>query len=450
MAAIVTTNFRFLNAENFKADISSNSVYVGIGKSDAWSDSTSDVTDSAAPVPGDTIDDINEAYEQLIGISKIAAGGVSHVVPRHNWVNGEVYTPWSSGDSTIYDEKFYVITNEFKVYKLISIAYGSTVSTVQPTHTSAAPLADSDGYSWKYMYTLGTTDVTNFLTTSYMPVKTIDISTSAASQGLDSFDTAQHDSQSASAALAGAQGIQSYAVTSTGSGYTTATATVTGDGTSATATVTIVGGQVVSVNSNAIGSGYTQADVVISGDGTGAEARANIEPGIGHGTDPVRELGGFFIGLRAVLDGSSGDITVANDFRQISLIKNPTNGAVITADTVQTMKAVSYSGNSPSGSFLVDEVLTGGTSGAVAFIVDVDESTGKIFYIQNDKTGYGDFQNGEIVTSTGGGSVALHGSTANIDPDFDTNSGEMIFLENRDPISRSASQIEDIKLIIEF
>jgi hypothetical protein len=30
------------------------------------------------------------------------------------------------------------------------------------------------------------------------------------------------------------------------------------------------------------------------------------------------------------------------------------------------------------------------------------------------------------------------------------NSGQLIFLENRDPINRSSSQIEDIKLIVEF
>ena len=30
------------------------------------------------------------------------------------------------------------------------------------------------------------------------------------------------------------------------------------------------------------------------------------------------------------------------------------------------------------------------------------------------------------------------------------NSGQILFLENRAPINRSSSQIEDIKLIIEF
>ena len=451
MAAIVTSNFRFLNAENFKSDISANNMYIGIGKTDAWSDSTSDVTDSAPPVPRDTIDEINEAYEQLVGITKVAGGSVSNVVPRHNWTAGSTYVPWDSSDSLIYDRVFYVITSEFKIYKLVGVSSTATTSTIQPTHTDASPSSDSDGYNWKYMYTLGTTDVTNFLTTSYMPVKTLDISTTAASQGLDAFDTAQHGAQDASGALAGAQGVQHIKVTEVGSGYTSATIGITGDGTGATATANIVGGQITSITVNTIGANYTQTDVVITGDGTGAEAVAIIEPGAGHGTDPVKELGGFFVSLRAVLDGASGDITVANDFRQICLIKNPTfSSSLITADTVQTLKAVSYSGNAPSGTFVKDEVLTGGTSGAQAFIAYVDTPGGLIYYTQNDKTGYEEFDASETVTSTGGATVGLISVSHAIAPSFDDNSGKMIFLENRDPIRRSASQIEDIKLIIEF
>ena len=70
MAAIITTPFRVLNAENFKEDVadSGTSVYIGIGKSDAWSNTTSDLTDTTPFVPGDHIDDINEAHQQMIGM----------------------------------------------------------------------------------------------------------------------------------------------------------------------------------------------------------------------------------------------------------------------------------------------------------------------------------------------------------------------------------------------
>ena len=55
-----------------------------------------------------------------------------------------------------------------------------------------------------------------------------------------------------------------------------------------------------------------------------------------------------------------------------------------------------------------------------------------------------------IVTGASGGSAALKSSSAIVAAEVERNSGELLFLENRDPVNRSATQIEDIKLIIEF
>ena len=149
MTAIVTTPFRVVNAENFKEDIAGSSVYIVIGKTDVWSTSTSDLTDASTPfTPQDRIEDLNEAYQNMIGMKKIASSDVSHIVPRHTWATGTTYVAWDSDDSAIYDKAFYIITSEFKVYKCI-IA-GASGSTVEPTHINTAPTAESDGYSWKY------------------------------------------------------------------------------------------------------------------------------------------------------------------------------------------------------------------------------------------------------------------------------------------------------------
>ena len=107
------------------------------------------------------------------------------------------------------------------------------------------------------------------------------------------------------------------------------------------------------------------------------------------------------------------------------------------------------SGASLSG-FTVDAVLTGGTSQAKAFLVDIDTTNGFLYYAQNSKTGYTSFVDGETVTGSTGGSAALEGSNAIGNPEVERNSGKMLFLENRTPINRTATQIEDIKLIIEF
>ena len=75
MTAIVTTPFRVVNAQNFKEDVSStsSSVYVAIGKSDAWSNATSDTTDTTPFTPSDRIDDLSEAYQNMIGMKKIGS-----------------------------------------------------------------------------------------------------------------------------------------------------------------------------------------------------------------------------------------------------------------------------------------------------------------------------------------------------------------------------------------
>jgi hypothetical protein len=73
MAAIITTPFRVTNAQNFKGEIedNNNNVYMAIGKADAWSANAADTTDTVEDVPGDHIDDLNQAHQQLIGLKKI-------------------------------------------------------------------------------------------------------------------------------------------------------------------------------------------------------------------------------------------------------------------------------------------------------------------------------------------------------------------------------------------
>jgi hypothetical protein len=215
---------------------------------------------------------------------------------------------------------------------------------------------------------------------------------------------------------------------------------------------------VASITVTGKGSGYTFAKVTFSGGGgSSAAANATLAPGKGHGVDPISELGAFFIGINTQLTGAGGsgsDLTVGNDFRQISLVKNPVNFGTTTTSTAATLKAMKYldfaSGVSLT-SFQVDELLVGGTSGAQAFAVDIDTTNGFIYYAQNSKTGYASFSNGETITGqTSSASGALESSSAVGNPEVDRDSGQMLFLENRSPINRTATQIEDIKLIIEF
>jgi len=504
MTAIVTSQFRVVNAQNFKEDVETSSVYVGIGKADVWSNSTSDKTDTDAFTPYDNQTNIAEAWQNMIGLKRIASTDVSHVVPRHNWTAGDSYQPWDSDykesisgtitPTSIFDSQspFYVMTSQFKVYKCI-IAGPSGVS-VEPVHTSEQPIGSAeDGYQWKYMYTVTVADSEKFLTTSYMPVKTL-----ALSPVLTATDPnkPQQAAQIASAVGSNREGIERLVITTagvdsvtSGSGYSTTnrpTVTITGDGNNAAAVVNgsdiDSSGRLTSITITNKGSGYTVADVVItknssdSGTPVIATARAVLAPAGGHGVDPVSELGAFYVGINSLLTGteSGNDLTINQDFRQVSLIKNPSSiaanvkvgtivpGNLTTPATAATLKGTQFlkvASGQTTVNFDADQIILGGSSGAKAFVVEAPQTgpqAGRIYYHQNEKTGYTRFTTGETVsTSADGGSGSASLDTTgnggfNFTAEAHKGSGEMVFLENRAPISRTATQIEDIKLIIEF
>jgi len=481
MAAIITTPFRVLNAENFKEDVTGSSVYLAIGKSDVWSNATSDLTDTTPFVPGDHIDDTNESFQQILGMKKVTSSDISHVIPRYNYDDGQTYVAWDSNDSDIFDERFYVVTrSEFKVYKCIKA--GDSVTSVQPVHTGVDPVTLGDGYTWKYMYTITTADSEKFLTNSYMPVKTLAMAPTLANT---SVDFPQQSSQIGSRDSATAAGIERIEVTAAGTGYSSKpTVTISGDGTGATvsaAQVTMAGSgsnqTVASIAVTAKGTDYTIADIVISGGGgSGATARAVISPSSGHGVDPVRELGAFYIALNAQLDSAEGgDLTVGNDFRQIGIIKNPfkratntdsghtseANGAatstIATASTLKGLKYLQMNGSADVTAYNVDCLLTGGTSGAKAYLAEIDTTNKRLYYYQNRKTGFKSFTDGSSGAAEQINGTLPTGGTSSTDAthpvqnsEFVEGSGQLVFLENRAPISRTASQIEDIKCIIEF
>jgi hypothetical protein len=310
------------------------------------------------------------------------------------------------------------------------------------------------------MYTISVADAEKFLTISYMPVKTVSLayaSDSAAAAALSEADYAQYLNQKVSLAAATAAGIERIEVTAGGTYSSTPTIVVSGDGTGATATAVMSGSgssqTVASVTVTNKGTNYTVADITFSaGD---AAARAVIAPELGHGVQPIKELGAFFIGLNSQLTGNEGgDLTVGNDFRQVTLIRNPKlygPGAVATASTLKALKALDFTSAVTVTDYLADELIVGQTSTAQAYVVEIDAATGYIYYHQNAKTGYKPFQNGEnVVGQTSSTTGALEASSGLRTPEVHPGTGDIMFLENRNPINRATTQIEDIKVIIEF
>lgn len=465
MSAIITSNFRTENANNFRNSIANtdNSVYLFIGKSDAWSDVITDNTDTEAPRAVDALIDINDAWQNAIALKRINSGDVINMIPMHQWTSGTPYEPWDDADENMFSKQFYVITQNYKVYKCIYAPANGAGSTLEPSHTNINPTREDDNYIWKYMFLVSTADSLKFLTNFYIPVKTVRLPLSGT---LSAEDQDKYNNQTLSAGQLNGK-IYRYKVTNSGEGYSTLnppTVTVYGNGTGALATAVInnttgtvtevkVAGVNSLLNTNA-GLGYNVAYVTITGGaGSGAAAQPILSPKNGHGTDPVAELGGYYMGLNIRLNGAlAGDFIVDNSFRQIGIVKNPYSygtSVVATASTLKSLKGLRFGQTLHSG-LNVGDYITGENSDAVAFIDSYDAVLGEVRYHQNDKTGYKSFEPSEVINGATDGAATIASSDGLLPQEVQPFTGSVLFLENRAPINRSASQIEDIKVIIEF
>lgn len=426
MASIVTTKFRVHNAEQFAEAFSETSntiMYLFIGKSTAFPN------DNAPPTPVNSTANVEYTpWRDMYAAKRITTADVSHAIPRYDWTAGTVYVRYDDTDTNLLEsDNFYVVTEDYNVYKVLGNA-GGTASTTKPSGTSTSPFTTADGYIWKYMYTVTTAKALKFLTNDYIPVQTL-----ASDDGSDQWDVQV-------AAVDG--GIHVVNVTAGGSAYGSAPAvTITGDGTGATANSTITAGVVTAVTITNPGTGYTRAQVAFA---TGsAAATAVISPKGGHGSNAVEELGGKYIMLNVRLDGTeSNTFSTANEFRQVGIIRDPyLYGTTTRAVASSFRQSFQYQLSGISGTFTLDETVTSGsnTSSVVEF------TTPNLFTTLPVNRPFANS------ASISGGTSGASGTIAAIaTPGLQPYTGDIIYVENRVPISRAADQIEDVKLIIQF
>lgn len=115
-------------------------------------------------------------FEQMIFGKIITPSNVSMMINRYDWTSGTVYANYDDQDSYLYNKNFYVISQEggnYHVFKCLDNFDGSP-STSQPlfsqTSATAVTYVTSDGYTWKYMYTVDPATYSSFTTSSYFPV----------------------------------------------------------------------------------------------------------------------------------------------------------------------------------------------------------------------------------------------------------------------------------------
>ena len=486
MPAIITNKFRIHNSEQFQeafTEASGNTFYLGIGRPQPFGTSTrgdgrtnNEGTDALPVTPADNENTQNFTYDDMLACKKVASTNAGFVIPRRNWTTATVYDYYrhdygeyitgtttaqtsNSGAVTLYDATFYVLSAARNVYKCLDNNSGGT-STVEPTGTSTTILATADGYKWKYIYTLTAAQQAEFLSVDFMAVGTNGTVNAAAVDGA----------------------INIVKIKTPGSAGTDGTHTgvpIRGDGSSGVCSVTIASGAVTAVIITNAGTGYTYAyirlaDINAAGGGSliSTELDCMIEPKGGHGFNAVQELGGFFVMLNTSLEGTesanSGDVTVANDFRKVSLIRDPKSGG--TAASAATLRATSaVVGASSYLTFSVDVKISQASTGAVGKVVEWDPTNKILYYIQPRHNDEGIDTNGNQTAFSGTNIITGADTNATLTPatttgtvnsqtfsngysssEIDHGSGEIVYVENRAPITRAADQTENIKLIIEF
>jgi hypothetical protein len=441
MTALRTKSIRTDSAEQFKEQVSETdptNLFIAIGKNTPWANG-----DSYPNTAVDSINNQNAVWKNMIGGKKITGNDIAIVTKRFNWTANTVYTQYDDRANNLLNDstQFYVLTDEYNVYKCLFNNDGAN-STIKPTYTTFnSTSTEEDGYIWKYMYTLNTNDRRRFLTDEWMPVKRLTNDDASPQWGVQE------------AAIDGS--IEIILVEDGGTGYSNvsnALVSIYGDGTGATATAYLnTTSQIVdNVVVTSSGTGYTFANISIAGtSGTMANVRAIMSPINGHGSDPINELGASTILINARINASeNGKVPVTNDFRQVSIIRDPyvfgTENAFSNVAFTQ-LTTLSTSGSGPE--YINDEWVFQGTALTTATFA------GRVFYWD---TGNGKLQLTETFGTptarnlNGANSGAARFVTQITNPNLKSRSGQVLYVDNIQPVSRSLDQTESLTIVIKF
>ena len=261
MAILIRDQARVQQARSFYRDIYNDNdrYFLAACRTQTWT------TDTEPDTSYDNRIDMSQFRRDILFVKKVQNADVAMLARRIDWSSGTVYDQYDdaltatntaySGATSLDDANFYVLTEDFNVYKCMNNNFNAQ-STSKPSSTGTEVFETADGYKWKFLFQIGASDRTKFLSTAYMPVRKV------SGGGEPDFD------------VNGV--IDDITIQSGGAGYTTSPiVTVQGDGIGAVATATISAGEVTAITITEGGSGYSFADVVLTGGGYTTIARAD-------------------------------------------------------------------------------------------------------------------------------------------------------------------------------
>ena len=448
---------------------------------------------------------INSADVRQVITKRTWSSGTTYDMYRADYSRSN--TAPVSGATNLYSSTYYIVNTDYRVYVCLQNGTdpdnpNGRPSLDEPTFTDLEPRSagsSGDGYIWKYLYTIKPSDIVKFDSTDFMPVPT-DWSTSTDNATVR--DNAVDGS------------IKIVTVTNRGEGVGPTGGTqyvnvpIKGDGSGAECTITTTNDQQVdTVVISSQGSGYTygNVDLVAGGVPTGTTRPTFdviVSPQGGHGADIYRELGAMNVLLysRIENDNENPDFITGNQIARVGVIEDPQqygSTSLLSADKASAVGALRLAGAGySSATFTADTeftqtIATGST--AVARVINYDQTTGVLKYWQDRSLAgfntvgtaqteptYGFNLNAFTASPTGDGTVNIApttGSTLQIDtgfsglstsinnktyylgqtfssgianPEVKKYAGNIIFVDNRPSITRSSSQKEDIKIILQF
>ena len=411
-----------------------------------------------------------------------------------------------SGATNLYAATYFVLNSDYRVYECLQNGTdpdnpNGKPSLDEPTFTDLEPRSagtSGDGYIWKYLYTIKPSDIVKFESTDYIPVPA-------------DWETSSDNAAVRDNAVDGS--IKTVIINNAGVGIGTADAVYTkvpikGNGSGAECTVTInSSSQVSDVTVSTQGSGYTygSVDLVAGGVPTGTTRPVLdviIPPPGGHGANIYRELGAYNVLLysRIENDNENPDFVTGNQIARVGLVCNPQafeSTALLSVDKATACSALRLSGAGYSSAtftadaYVTQTIATGTT--AAGRVVSYDQTTGVLKYWQ-DKALAGFNTVGAAVTEptygfklnaftsspdTGGALTIVPSTGSNLaidtsftgvstvinsrtyylgqeftngigNPEAKKYSGNIIYVDNRPSITRSSTQKEDIKIILQF
>ena len=521
MSAIITDQFRVMNAETFIKSLvsvgnTSNRYYTFIGQPNHRNTLAYGTPNwGEGPPPVDGFEEEYQVKETILTLKRVAEDDMRRVVRKIKWSAGTTYemyrhdytiynrTPITSQPS-LYGANYYVVNDDLRVYTCLQNGSNPDFPRGKPSFDEPKfidleprPAGTSgDGYVWKYLYTIKPSEIVKFDTIEFIPVP-------------ENWGEVGDTVATKENAIDGK--IEIISVKSRGSEYQPISQTFTnipilGDGTGGKATITVDSfGRVSDVFVSDGGVGYTKGIVrfepgapeitdALTNNGTLAEFDVIIPPKGGHGYDIYRELGAYrvLVYSRYVTDESNPDTIIGNDFARVGIIKNPTTVGsdveLLNKFEASALNSLKLSGITTLSTYPADAIIkqtvgTGKT--AIGFVASWNNITGVLKYYQpvglaTIGVGYKIYNFNSFPES--GGSLVINGSTSqNTDlpidigftgistvinnrtyqlgsyfnsgissAEYNTKSGEVIYIDNRFAIPRSVNQKEDIKIVLEF